>query len=55
MDHRAHGLPKMSTQSLAAIRHFIIIIGPVEYQDVAAQIVTDPPSCFTAESRRSGL
>jgi hypothetical protein len=36
-------LPKMSTQSLAIISLFRVTTGPAEYQDIAAQIVTDVP------------
>jgi len=48
-------LPKMSTQSLAVIRPFRVIIGPAQYQDIAAQIMTDPPPCFTVGTRHSGF
>jgi len=48
-------LLKLSTQSLAAIRPFKVIIGPAEYQYIAAQIVTDPPPHFTGGTRHSGL
>jgi hypothetical protein len=32
-----------------------VIMGPAEYQDIAAQIITDPPLCFTVGTRYSGL
>jgi hypothetical protein len=48
-------LPKMSTQPLAVIQPFRVIIGPAEYQHIAAQITTDPPPCFTVGTRHSLL
>jgi len=41
--------------SMAVIRPFRLIIGLAEYQDIAAQIITDPPICFTVGSRQLGL
>jgi hypothetical protein len=41
----------MSTQSLAVIRSFKVIIGPAAYQDIAAQIIIDPPPFFTVGAR----
>ena len=40
-------VPKMSTYSLAVIWPLRVSIGPAEYQDIAAQIVTDSPPCLT--------
>jgi hypothetical protein len=48
-------LPKMSTWSLAGMRPIRVIIGPAEYQDIAAQIITDPHPCFTVGTRQSVL
>jgi len=48
-------LPKLSTQSLAVFRPFRVITGPAEYHDIAAQIITDPPPCFTVGTRHLGL
>jgi len=48
-------LPKMSTWSLAGIRPIRVIKGLAEYQDIAAKIITDPPSCFTVGTRQSVL
>jgi hypothetical protein len=48
-------LPEMSTQSPAVIHPFTVIIGPAEYQDIAAQITADPPPCFTVGTRSSLL
>ena len=45
-------LPKMST-SLTVIWPFRVIIGPAEYQQIAAQIITDKPPCFTIGIRHS--
>jgi len=48
-------LPTMSTQSLAIIQPFRVIIGPAEYQDIAPQIITDPHSYFTVGTKHSSL
>jgi hypothetical protein len=48
-------LPKMSTYSLALIRPLRVIIEPAEYQDIAAQITTEPPLRFTIATVPSGL
>jgi hypothetical protein len=48
-------LPKISIQSLAVIQTCKVIIGPIEYQDIAAQINTDLPPFFTVETRHSGI
>jgi hypothetical protein len=48
-------LPEMSTQSLVVTRQFRVLIGPAEYQDIAAQIVTDPPPCFAVGTSHSVL
>jgi hypothetical protein len=37
------------------IRPFRVITGPAEYQDIAAQIITNPTPCFAAGTRHSGL
>jgi hypothetical protein len=42
-------LPKISTYLLAVIRPFRVITEPAEYQNIAAQIVTDPLLCFKLE------
>ena len=48
-------LPTMSTQALEVIPPFSVITGPPEYHDIAAQIITDPPPCFTVGTRHSEL
>jgi hypothetical protein len=45
----------MSTLSLAVIQPFRVIIKPEEYQDIAAQIVTDPSPCFTVGTRHAAV
>jgi hypothetical protein len=32
---------------MAVIQPFTVIAGPAEYQDIAAEIITDLPPCFT--------
>ena len=46
-------LPKMYTESLAVIWPIRVIIQPAEYQDIAAQIITDSQPCFTVGPRHS--
>jgi hypothetical protein len=41
--------------NLAVIQPFVVIIRPAEYQGIGAQIITDPPPCFTVGTRHSGL
>jgi hypothetical protein len=41
--------------SLAVIRALRMIIDPAEYEDFAAQIITDPLPCFAFGTRHSGL
>jgi hypothetical protein len=41
--------------SLAVIQPEIVIMGPTEYHDIAAQIITEPQLCFTVGTRHSGL
>ena len=48
-------LSNMSTQSLAVIRPFRVIIGPPEYQEIVVQMITDPASCSTVGTRHLGL
>jgi len=42
-------LPKMSTYSLTVILPFRVITEQVEYQNIAAQIITDLLPCFKLE------
>jgi hypothetical protein len=55
LDHRMHLVTKMSTYSLAVISPFTLIIETAEYQDIAAQIVTDVHPCFAVGTRHSEL
>jgi hypothetical protein len=48
-------LPEMSKYSPAVIRPLRVVTGPAEYQDTSAQIITDPPPCFTVGTRHSRL
>jgi len=42
-------------QLLAVIQPFRVIIGPAQYQDIAAQFITDRPPCFTVGTRHLGF
>ena len=44
-------LPTVSTESLAVMWPFSVIIGPAKYQGIAAWVTTDLPPCFTVETR----
>ena len=41
--------------SLALIQPCRVIIGPAEYYDIAAEINTGVPPCFTVQTWHSGL
>jgi hypothetical protein len=47
-------LPKTSTLSMAVMQSFTVIIGPLEYQDIATQIITDLFPGITNGTRHSG-
>jgi hypothetical protein len=48
-------LPNFYTYSLAVIRPWRVIVGPMEYHNIATQIITEPLQCFTVRTRHSRL